>query len=168
MPNIGDMVLYGTSGACCVTGLMDMGQGDCYVLVPQHHQRTKVYVPANNAELVEKMRPLPHKGELLHTLNTAARTEPVWVDNMNDRREMAGEVIRHGDELDLMLLVKSFYERRQKMSEMGKKKFAVTDNQILQNAQDRLFDEFSAVFHMDFDEVEGFILERTGGVRVAS
>lgn len=163
MPHIGEMVLYGTSGACCVTGLMDMGQGDYYVLVPHHKQKTKVYVPANNPELVEKMKPLPRKGELLKDLGKVAHTAPTWVDDMSTRREKAGEVIRRGDEIELMMLVKCFTDRKAKMLNEGcKKKFAVTDNQILQSAQERLFDEFSAVFCIDYDDVEDFILERTG------
>jgi RNA polymerase-interacting CarD/CdnL/TRCF family regulator len=160
MPKIGDIVLYGSSGACCVTALLDMGRGEYYVLVPQNKQRTKVYVPKDSDELMTKMRPLPHKSDLLRWLGQVAHTESVWESDMSTRRERAAEVIRAGDEVGLMMLIKCFYEHRAELQQDNKKKFPVTDNQILHDAQERLFDEFSVVFCIDPSEVEDFILKR--------
>ena len=64
MPNIGDYVNYGNQGVCRIDGRRSLKFGsaqprrDYYILSPVYQKGSRVYVPADNQALLEKMRPV--------------------------------------------------------------------------------------------------------------
>ena len=69
MFQVGDMVCYGTTGACQITSHEARRYGDrdvtCFVLKPVFDKSMTICVPENNEALVARIHPLMTKDELL-------------------------------------------------------------------------------------------------------
>ena len=72
MFQVGDAVSYGTSGVCTIAEKKPMKlagqQCECYILKPVYDSTMKICVPCNSQVLLERMRALPSKQELLDLL----------------------------------------------------------------------------------------------------
>ena len=71
----GDIVSYGTNGVCEITEQKRVrlaGQPcDCLILKPVYDQSMTICVPCTSQVLLDRMRPLPTKEELLAMLHEA-------------------------------------------------------------------------------------------------
>ena len=72
----GDIVSYGTNGVCEITEQKRVrlaGQPcDCLILKPVYDQSMTICVPCTSQVLLDRMRPLPTKEELLAMLHEPA------------------------------------------------------------------------------------------------
>ena len=72
MFQVGDAVSYGTSGVCTIAEKKKVclaGQPcECYILKPVYDRTMKICVPCNSQVLLERMRTLPSKEEILELL----------------------------------------------------------------------------------------------------
>lgn len=152
----GDVILYGLNGVCRVKAIEEREQGSYYILSPVHKSRTTLMVPANNETLVSRMRPMPPAYEVEASIREALETEPVWIDDNVTRKEHAKDVLANGNEFDLLMLCRAFYQHKEFVLERGKKATS-SDTNILRTVQDRIRDEFSVVFGIDPEEVDEFI-----------
>ena len=68
----GDTVCYGTSGVCTIAEQKCVTLGgqphDCFILQPVYDASMKICVPCDSAPLLERMRPLPTRDDLLALL----------------------------------------------------------------------------------------------------
>ena len=68
----GDTVCYGTSGVCTIAEQKRVALGgqpyDCFILKPVYDASMKICVPCDSAPLLERMRPLPTRDDLLALL----------------------------------------------------------------------------------------------------
>ena len=68
----GDTVSYGTSGVCTIAEQKRVTLGgqphDCFILKPVYDASMKICVPCDSAPLLERMRPLPTRDDLLALL----------------------------------------------------------------------------------------------------
>jgi CarD family transcriptional regulator len=153
---LNDTVLYGNNGVCRIDAVETRADGDYYILVPVHKDRTKLMVPLRNEMLVGRMRAIPSKSDAASYIREAAKKDARWISDSTERKEHAKKVLHNGTEVELLLLARSFATHKQKMLEAGKKTSS-SDNGILRSAQDRVRDEFSVVFDIAPDEVDDFI-----------
>ena len=152
----GDIVLYGLNGACRIKAIEERGQGAYYILSPVHKDRTTLMVPVDNEMLVSRMRPIPPAEEVEQSIREALATQPTWIDDNVARKDHAKDVLANGNEYDLLMLCRSFYQHKEYVLERGKKSTS-SDANILRSVQDRIRDEFSLVFGIEPDKVDEFI-----------
>ena len=154
--NVDDIVMYGVNGCCRVDAIEKRDAGDYYILKPVHNDRTKFLVPLENDELVSRMRRVPSKRTLRSYIKRAADEPTSWIDDNSERREAAKRVIADGTELEMLVLVRSFYKHKQAVLAAGKKATS-SDNSILKTAQEHIRDEFSVVLDIDPEDVDAYI-----------
>lgn len=155
-----DIVLYGLNGACRIQSIEQRERGTYYILVPVHKSRTTLMVPADNETLVSRMRPIPPVEEVEESIRKALATQPTWINDNAERKEFAKDVLANGNEYDLLMLCRSFYQHKEYVLDHGKKSTS-SDISILRSVQDRIRDEFSLVFDIDPSEVDDFIAQHT-------
>ena len=90
MAQVGQIVLYGTEGACIVTEICKMKVGhkreEYYVLRPVHREGATVFVPLNNELLLSKMRPLLRREEIDALIDKVSLEEPLWIEDAAERK----------------------------------------------------------------------------------
>lgn len=162
MYQIGDMVLYGMEGVCEITGKEHRAtagvEGDYYVLKPVENGQSTVWVPAGNPQLVHKMRKLLSAQEVYQLIHKMA-SQPVmpWEDNDRARRDHFQEILRSGDRISLISMIRTLYLHQQELAAKGKK-IHLSDEKQMKEAEKQLHEEFAHVLHIDRDQVVPFIV----------
>lgn len=163
MLNIGETVLYGTTGVCLVEGIEKKTLGgeekSYYVLRPQSLGKCTVFVPTDNKALLEKVRRVLSREEILNIIDSLPKREDIWVDDDASRRERFSSILNGGDRAELMLLIRTLY-RREKQRRAEGKRLHIADERIMAEAERLLHDEFSAVLGIKENEVVPFIMNR--------
>jgi len=163
MFNIGDTVLYGTTGVCKIdsTVFREIGgtKKEYFVLRPLAHDNATVFVPCDNPVLLDKMRRMLSRDEIESIINEVKASPDIWEEDDVARRELYGEIIRSGDRKRVMLLIRSLYNVRLARQAEGKR-LHLSDERYLSEAERLLYDEFSAVLGLNPSEVDPYIIEQ--------
>ena len=89
----GDIVSYGTNGVCEITEQKRVrlaGQPcDCLILKPVYDQSMTICVPCTSQVLLDRMRPLPTKEELLAMLHEPAPAHEADADARKEQYRQA-------------------------------------------------------------------------------
>ncbi len=163
MYEIGSTVVYASTGVCTVTDIREEKFGGVpriyYVLTPLD-STSAVYVPRDNPQLVERMRPLSTLPQI-HAVISSIQTEeaPGWIDDNHRRAVYFQEVLGGGDPLELMRLTRAVRTRREVLAERGKRNLMADEN-INKRAERILFGEIAEVVGIQMDEVEAYITAR--------
>ena len=151
----GDVISYGTTGVCKVEGECEQtvkGQKKRYiVLKPVHQINSTLYVPVDNDELKTKFKPLLTGDEI--------EESSLWKESSSERAELYSQVLESGDRKRLAQLVRTLYLRQKHLIAKGRHLHSL-DERFFKNAENLLFDEFSAVLGISQDEVFDFIETR--------
>lgn len=161
MYEIGQQVLYGAHGVCAVTAIEVMRFGKdkakYYVLEPVEQPGTKFYVPLEKEAAVGKLRPLLSREELLGLLHSEEVRNYPWIADENQRKLRFRELISSGDRVQLMGMIGALHQHRREQIDAGRK-FHLSDENFLHDAQKLLNAEFAQVFGLKPGDVGGFIL----------
>lgn len=161
----GDIVSYGTTGVCKIDGEMEnkvKGEIKKYlVLKPVYQENSKVFVPMDNEELKDRMKPLLTAEEINELIENMQDDDTQWILNDNERAGIFKDAIKGGDREKLVKMVRVLYLHRKTQLEKGRKLHA-SDEHYLKDAEKLLFDEFALVLGIDPDEVVGFIDKKLG------
>ena len=157
MYNTGDTVCYGTNGVCTIAEKKRIALGgqphECYILKPVYDHTLKICVPCDSAPLLEKMRPVPTREELLALLHEPAPDH----DPDPDARRLAYQTaLKSGDLHELLAMIRDIYTERTLRRAKGKQLSGFEDN-ALRNAQSILHSEFAYVMGIATDDVPSFI-----------
>ena len=157
MFNTGDTVSYGTSGVCTIAERKRLTLGgqphDCYILRPVYDSSLKICVPCDSAPLVQRMRPLPTREELLALLREPSPRH----DPDPDARKLAyREALKSGGLHGLIRMVRDIHAEQVLRRAKGKQLPSYEDN-ALREAQNALHTEFAYVMGIRPDEVPDFI-----------
>ena len=115
MPNIGDYVNYGNQGVCRIDGRRSLKFGsaqpkrDYYILSPVYQKGSRVYVPADNQELLEKMRPVLSPQEIDKAIASVKEEDISWISDRKRRLAKSHEILARRDEHELLQLASCFY-----------------------------------------------------------
>ena len=85
----------------------------------------------------------------------------LWIENEGERRAEYGRIVSGGDRRELIRVIKALYQRRQKQQELGKK-FHLSDERFLKEAEEKLHGEFALVLNIQPDQVTAFIRREIG------
>ena len=158
MFQVGQKVVYGIHGVCCITELeiknLDRQKVEYYVLEPADQLGTRYYVPTQNPSAVAKLKPLLSRQELDELLRCS--TEAEWITDENRRRQLYRELICSGNRAALIAMVRALHTHKQKQQEQGRK-FHLCDENFLRDAEKLLSSEFATVLDIQPDQVGEYI-----------
>ena len=80
-----------------------------------------------------------------------------WIEDDKKRAAVYGTLLKSNDRRDLLRLTGRLYMKKQELEEKGRK-FHISDERIMNEAERIIADELSAVFGIKKSEVPAFIL----------
>ncbi len=158
----GDKIVYGSNGVMMIVDIRDETVGESihkyYVLEKiGDNSSSKTFVPIDNKRLVESMRPLLTREEVLDIISrikTIPKTR--WQNDSRKRSEDFRAIIESGDREGMIALIKAVYENGVKRKEEGKKNYLADEN-LMRRAEKLIYAEFAEVLGIGEDEVQDFI-----------
>lgn len=166
MPCKNEYVNYGTQGICKVDDirLLKFGVGgdrrNYYILRPVHQENASVFVPADNRELVGRMRPVLSPEEIDRVILSVRGEKMPWISDRKQRSARLQDILSRRDERELLLLAGCLYAR----SRESGKGLSASDAQALKKAETIIEQEFSFSLNLSAQEIGAYIrgkLERS-------
>lgn len=163
MLNVGETLIYGSSGVCRVEDICvrDCGSGkrEYYVLQPVYDTRSTVYVPTDSEKLISHAKALLTRQEVYDMIDDMPEDSFEWIVNDKERGETFRNILEEGSRKDVVKLIRTLDLRKKELSERGKK-LRSSDESIMQRAERLLYGEFAWVLGINPSEVTGFIAQR--------
>lgn len=160
MFQVDDTVAYGASGICRVTGVTKQKSGknlvQYYVLKPVYNQGSTIFVPTENETLVGKMRRILSADEIMSMIHALPEAGEIWLENESERQACYREILQSGDRSKILQVIRSLYLHQIRCKEAGRK-FRVSDERIMKDAENILHEEFSFVLGVPKDQIASFI-----------
>lgn len=160
---VGDIILYGRTGVCQVTGIASIkSPGEnaklCYMLKPLY-QTCTISTPVDNDKVF--MRPVISKADAQRLIDGIPRIHAEAYHNRNlpQLKDHYRSVLDSHDCGDILALTLSIYAKK-KLAEAHKRKVGAVDERFLREAEDLLFGEFSVALDIPRDEVQSYIARR--------
>ena len=148
MFEIGSYVSYRAEGVCVICDIREErfgALGDAakyYILSPVGDEKSTVFVPMENEELLSLMRPLLSAEEILSLVSELRDERLEWIEESRLRNLKFREILSLGDRKQLIVLVNTVAEHNELVLSLGKK-VGSTDENALYRAKAMLFEEFS-------------------------
>ena len=133
---------------------------DYFVLKPVHQENASIFVPADNQNLLARMRPILAPEEIDQIIASVKDQDMLWI---SDRKALAAQfqaLLSRRDERELLLLVSCLYLK-------NPKGLSSTDAQILQQAEHIIEQEFSFALQISPQDIGSYIRKRLGIVEPA-
>lgn len=161
MFKVKDYVVYGLTGVCQIT---DIGKDEyCqdndtqyYVLTPVFSSNMTIRVPVNSKKV--QMRPVMTREEVLALIASMPEQETLWTDDDRQRAASFQTALRSGKSEEWIKLIKTLHTEKESRSTIGKK-LTKTDEDLMNNAERQLNQEFAIALGITPEEVLDFILE---------
>ncbi len=161
MFNVGDYIIYGSSGVCKVTSVGKLSiSGDdklYYTLAPIYSKSSTLYTPVDNQKVV--MRSVITREEAERLVENINTVETLWVDDEKKREEYYKKALRTCECEEWIKIIRTSYLRIQDRKESGKKVIN-SDEKYLRTAEDYLYGELAVALHMDKDKVQQYIASK--------
>ncbi len=160
MFEIGDKVIYGIHGVCCVSGtedkIADRRKLTYLVLEPVERDGSKYLVPTHNASAMGKVQRILTKEEMENLLHSQAVHANGWIQNENERKQTYRELIGSGNREGLMCMVHTLYGHRAAQMAAGRR-CHLCDENFLRDAEKLLGSEVSVVMGMEPAQARQYI-----------
>lgn len=161
MYQVGETVLYGVNGVCSISHIeekkIDGNIKKYYVLKPVYNKSSTLFVPTDNQLLLGKMKKILSVQEIYDLIAAISNEELMWIDNEQERIRCYQDILKSGNRLEIMRVIKTLYEHQEKLKTTNKK-FHVADEKILKSAECILHEEFAYVLDIKKEQVIPFIL----------
>ena len=162
---IGDLIVYGSAGACRVSGIDQRdfdGSGqsrDYYVLRPFSRDGV-IYAPVDTQVF---MRPVISAGEAEALIDQipSIHEEAFCTGNIRQLTAHYEEAFSSHSCLDLIRLTVSIYTKK-RQAEASRRRIGLVDERFMKRAEGLLFGEFAAALNIPFDRVSAYIVQRLG------
>ena len=159
MFEIGSYVSYRAEGVCVIADIREErfgalgGIGKYYILAPIGDEKSTVFVPCDNENLVSMMRPLLSAEEILAMVEELREERIEWIEESRLRNLRFREIFSVGDRRQLIVLLNTVIEHSERIRALGKK-VGSTDENAIYRAKTMLFEEFSMTTDLrDADEI---------------
>ena len=129
------------------------------VLKPVHQINSTLYVPVDNDELKTKFKPLLTGDEIEEIIKEMPEESSFGKKAAASVPSFIHRYLKSGDRKRLAQLVRTLYLRQKHLIAKGRHLHSL-DERFFKNAENLLFDEFSAVLGISQDEVFDFIETR--------
>lgn len=163
MYEVGDRVLYGSHGICCVVALeerkVDRKKAVYLILEPVGHGGASYLVPAHNAAAMAKLSPMLTRAELDALLTSEEIREPYWVPENNLRKTQYREIINSCDRVKILRMIRGLYRHRDSRLAEGKK-FHQSDDIFLRDAEKVIASEIGCVMELELQQAKQYLREQ--------
>lgn len=163
MLKMNSILIYGSSGICKVADIRKEKFGDeeqeYYILKPIYDEKSTIYVPKNNEQLLKKIRRILSAEEIYAIIKNMPEKETLWITEDRLRNETYKAIIEEGNREEIIKVIKTLYLRKQELV-ANRKKLRSSDETIMQKAEKMLYDEFAMVLNINQDDVVPFIMEQ--------
>ncbi len=158
---VGDCVHYGAHGVCRVCGRETKnfgGRQRVYLtLRPTGSDNILLYLPEDAEPEKVKLRRLLSRQEILELIDRAGKTQVNWIADSKIRRETFSKILRGGDAVDLIRMLKSIHRHQEELPQG--KQLPMSDQEMQHAAQRQLYSEMAYVLSIEESQVQPFILE---------
>lgn len=162
MYQIGDQVVYGIHGVCCVVEqeerVIDRKRVTYLVLEPVGQDGSRYLVPTHNAAAMAKLRKKLSREELEDLVKSETIRVDGWITDENQRKQMYRELISSGDLAKLMQMVHTLYRHKNAQAAAGRK-VHLCDENFLRDAEKLLASEAAIVLGMEYDQARKYLKE---------
>lgn len=157
-----DYVVYGKTGVCQVTNIIDgksMGlpEDKYYELHPVFDSKEKIMAPVGNPKVL--IRKIHKKEQILSSIDEAMEQDTVWIDDNKLRKQKFQELLGSGSFKDCIALVKTLYLKNEEKKKNGRK-LHMNDEIIMRKSMKILFEEFSVSLGVPIRDVQNFIINK--------
>ena len=163
MLQVGSQVVYGIHGVCCIIDVevrrVDRKKVEYFVLEPNDQPGARFYVPTQNQVALSKLRPLLTREALDALLVSDDTHRECWIPEENLRKQKYRELINGGDRAALISMIRALQQHKESQLAAGRK-FHLSDENFLRDAEKMLRSEFSYVLGMSQAEVSAYIKEK--------
>ena len=164
MYQIGDFVMYGSTGACRITDISNTSlpgekKKELYYKIVPVFQNCTIYAPVNSDKVF--MRPIISKEEAEALIDSipAMKASAYEGHASKDLTEHYEKSIQTHDCRELVELTMSIYEKM-KNARNTHHKIGVIDTKYMKRAEERLFEELSVALGVDKENIAHYIEER--------
>ena len=163
MYQIGELIVYGSTGVCRVKEVRkrEDGPGQVYVLEPLY-QDCRIITPVDNEQV--RMRPILSHEEAEALIDSIPGITAVAYHNrvLRELETHYRTVIKNYDCGELLQLTMSIYAKKQEM-EQQKRKFGAVDERFLKQGEYLVFGELAASLGIPREDVPAYIQGRVEG-----
>jgi len=156
----GDVVSYGTHGACTITFIGDVEinreMREYYVLEPCNNTSSKYYVPKNNASAVAKIKKLLSPSQLEELLTSVVNKDDNWIENEAQRKEYYKELLSSGNCEDIICMIRTLHHHRKTQLSLGKK-VHMCDENFIKTAEQLISSEVAQILNIPQEKVGEYI-----------
>lgn len=160
MYQMGDMVVYGSHGVCCVAGqedrIIDKRTVTYLALEPVGQGGSRFLVPTHNAVAMSKLSHILKPEELDALLQSEGIRAAVWIRDENQRKQSYREMISGGDRQKLLAMIHTLYRHKAAQQAAGKK-VHLCDENFLRDAEKLLISEIAIVLDMEPDQAKQYL-----------
>lgn len=161
MYQLGDLVLYGSTGVCRVSEIREQdfpttGEKKLYYILRPLYEDCTISAPVDSDKVF--IRPIISRDEAERIIEDIPNVE-VKVYHSRVSRELTEHyeaILKHHDCGSLVEMTKSIYAKKQSFQDQ-KRKFGTVDERFLKRAEDLLFGELAAALEIPRDQVQGYI-----------
>lgn len=173
MYQIGDLIIYGSTGVCRVDSFTTPREtralSGCpptqqyYVLKPVYQTET-IYTPVENTRVF--MRPIisAEEAERLIDLIPSMEAEAYHADSLQELKVHYEAAANTHNCEDLIEMTMSIYAKKQ-FIEAQNRKFGQVDERYMKQAEEMLYGEFALALDIPKDEVAAYIAKRVDAVK---
>ena len=160
MFQVGELVIYGNTGVCMVTGVSEQSLGESrdtrlyYELKPYFKKDSRIMTPVDNSKV--PIRRILNEDEARALIREMPEIDTLMIENDKIRETRYKECIRSADCRQWISIIKTLYQRRMERQRQGKRMTA-TDERYLRQAQEYLYSELSIPLKVPREEMEHFI-----------
>lgn len=156
MFEIGRYVVYRAEGVCRISDIRVERFGALpdrtyYILTPLNDEKSTVFVPVDNGELVGMMRPLLSAEEISGLAEKLKGKTLEWIPNSRARSAYYRELLAGGNREDLIRLVNTL-TAHEETTAASRKKTSSTEEYFLRTAIKMLYREFSVTAGLRAEE----------------
>lgn len=163
MFEVGEKVMYSVNGVCEITDITEKVFGKTkikyYVLKPVYNDKSTLFVPVENENLVSKMKKLWSSDKLDKVLDEISHKEVSWNSNDVARKEEFRNTISYGNVEDILVLLKLIWQQRCAQISKGRR-LHISDEMYLRDAERMIKEEIATVIGISQDEVIPYIQDK--------
>lgn len=160
MFQIGDKVIYGSHGVCCVVGqeerIINRRDVTYLALEPMGQEGSRFLVPTHNPVAMGKLCHVLTREELDALLKSEAIRADAWIPDENVRKQTYRELIGSADRLRILTMVHTLYRHRNAQAVAGKK-VHLCDENFLRDAEKLLISEIAMVMEIEPDKAKQYL-----------
>ena len=162
MAEKGSIIIYGNE-ICRVDDIAPKTVGkitrDYYVLSPVYDTKNTIYVPADNQNLVAKMKRLLTQEEICAVIDAVQDNKAKWIEDDRARDVRFKEIIEQGDRKEIIGMIAAIFEHKLEAEKQGKRLHSA-DEKLLGRAEKMIHEEIALVLNIEKEEVIPFITKR--------